>query len=237
MGSNPHAGHRERMRKRYLQEGPDGFADHELLEMLLFGIIPRGDVNEIAHNLLHTFGSFYNMITADPYEIAKLKDVGLNTGIFLSQLHELMRRCEREKRESKPVLSSPAASVNYCLSLLSNCLKERFYVVCMYARRNVLHHAMVSEGTLLGSTVLPRDVVEVAIRYRATSVLFCHNHPGGRAYPSGDDITLTLELKKLLSALEVQVIDHIIVAEQAYFSFAQNGLMKQGAMEKYLLRA
>ncbi len=227
MGNNSHAGHRDRMRKRFLQEGPDGFADHELLEMLLYGVIPRGNTNEIAHDLLETFGSFTNIISADPYEIAKISGVGLNTGAYLSLLHEIFRRFEKERLDEKPALVSSTAAIKYCLSLASNCLRERFYLVCLDSRRNVLHTAMISEGSLLGSNVLPRDVVQAAMRYRATGVIFCHNHPGGRAYPSNDDIGLTLELKKLLKALEIEVIDHVIVAERNYFSFAENGLMKR----------
>lgn len=236
MGSNPHAGHRERMRQRFLREGADGFADHELLEMLLYGMIPRGDVNEAAHELLATFGSLQNLLAADPYEIAKLRGIGLNTGVFFSLIHELIRRYESEKIEKRKALLSLPAVAEFCVALASNCLKERFYLICLDARRNVLHSALISEGSLMGSAVLPRDVVEAAMRHRAASVIFCHNHPIGGAYPSNDDIRLTLELKRLLHALEIQVVDHVIVAEHSHFSFAENGMMRQDTMEKYLLR-
>lgn len=236
MERKTHIGHRERMRQRYLQEGADGFADHELLEMLLYGTLPRGDVNEAAHELLYTFGNFQNLLAADPYEIAKLHGLGLNTGIFFSLIHELFRRYESERLEKKTALHSLSAVAEYCIGIASNCLKERFYLICLDARRNVLHTTMISEGSLMGSTVLPRDVVEAAMRHRAAGVIFCHNHPAGRAYPSNDDIRLTLELKRLLYALEIQVVDHVIVAEQSYFSFAENGMMRQDVMEKYLLR-
>ena len=89
---NIHGGHRDRMRSRYLQEGPDGFADHELLEMLLYGCIPRGDTNPVAHLLLKEFGSLSNLLESDAHEIAKTEGVGLKSAIFLTQLHEVIRR-------------------------------------------------------------------------------------------------------------------------------------------------
>ena len=89
---NIHGGHRDRMRSRYLQEGPDGFADHELLEMLLYGCIPRGDTNPVAHLLLKEFGSLSNLLESDAHEIAKTEGVGLKSAVFLTQLHEVIRR-------------------------------------------------------------------------------------------------------------------------------------------------
>ena len=104
--SSIHEGHRDRMRNRYLQEGADGMASHEILEILLYGTIPRGDTNEIAHHLLDEFGSISNLIEADPHEIAKTAGVGIKSAVFLSLLHELVLRYEREKLEQKPALTS-----------------------------------------------------------------------------------------------------------------------------------
>ncbi len=117
---NIHGGHRDRMRSRYLQEGPDGFADHELLEMLLYGCIPRGDTNPVAHLLLKEFGSLSNLLESDAHEIAKTEGVGLKSAIFLTQLHEVIRRYEREKLGSKPELTSITRCVEYCRQLLSH---------------------------------------------------------------------------------------------------------------------
>lgn len=235
MGENLHGGHRERMRSRYLQEGPDGFADHELLEMLLYGCIPRGDTNPIAHQLLNEFGSLSNLLESDAYEIAKTEGVGLKSAIFLTQLHEVIRRYEREKLGSKPELTSISYCVEYCRRLLSHYTNERFYIICLDSRRRVIHVAKLAEGTVGSVYVSNRQAVEVALRYKSAAVIFCHNHPGGRVTPSNADISLTATLKKLLDAMDVKVLDHIIIGENGnHFSFFENGLLKNEEDEEEL---
>ena len=224
--SNIHEGHRERMRSRFLQEGADGMATHEILEMLLYGTIPRGDTNEIAHHLLDEFGSISNLIEADPHEIAKTAGVGIKSAVFLSLLHELVLRYEREKLDQKPVLTSISRSVEYCRALLAFRPTERFYVICLDSRRKILHTSKISEGTVNDAAVSPRMVAEKALRYQATSVLLCHNHPKGSVKPSFDDINLTARLNRMLEPLGVEVVDHIIIGENEYFSFFENDLLK-----------
>ena len=224
--SNIHEGHRERMRSRFLQEGADGMATHEILEMLLYGTIPRGDTNEIAHHLLDEFGSISNLIEADPHEIAKTAGVGTKSAVFLSLLHELVLRYEREKIEQKPALTSISRSVEYCRALLAFRPTERFYVICLDSRRKILHTSKISEGTVNDAVVSPRMVAEKALRYQATSVLLCHNHPKGSVKPSFDDINLTARLKRMLEPLGVEVVDHIIIGENEYFSFFENYLLQ-----------
>lgn len=225
MGS-VHDGRRDRMRKRFLKERADGFADHELLEMLLYGVIPRGDTNEIAHQLLDEFGSFSNLIEADPHEITKTAGIGEKSAIFLSLLHELVRRYEREKLEQKSALTSIGSAVEHCASLLAYCVTERFYVICLDSRRNVIHTSKISEGTVGEALINPRAVVEVAMRYNATSILLCHNHPRGSVRPSYSDITLTTNLRKWLEPFGIEIMDHIIIGEKQYYSFFENDMLK-----------
>ena len=221
-----HDGHRDRMRERFLLEGPDGLADHELLEMLLYGTIPRGNTNEVAHSLLDEFGSFTNLIESDPHEITKTAGVGEKSAIFLSLLHELVRRYENEKLEEKSALTSISRCADYCMTLLRFCATERFYVICLDSRRRVIHTAKVSEGTVGHAHVPIRTVVEKALRYNATGIVLCHNHPRGNVRPSNDDIHLTSELKKALLPLGIEVVEHIIVGDHQYFSFFENDLLK-----------
>ncbi|MBR5122694.1 MAG: DNA repair protein RadC [Anaerotignum sp.] len=223
--SNIHEGHRDRMRSRFLQEGADGFADHEILEMLLYGTIPRGDTNEIAHHLLDEFGSISNLIEADPHEITKTAGVGLKSGVFLSLLHELVRRYEKEKLEMKPALTSILRTVDYCKALVAFRPTECFYVIFLDGRRQILHTSKISEGTVNDTAVSPRIVVEKALRYKATGVVLCHNHPNGTVKPSFDDIQLTLSLKKLMQPLGIDVVDHIVIGANEYFSFFENDML------------
>ena len=201
--------------------------DHELLEMLLYGCIPRGDTNPVAHLLLKEFGSLSNLLESDAHEIAKTEGVGLKSAIFLTQLHEVIRRYEREKLGSKPELTSITRCVEYCRQLLSHYSTERFYIICTDSRRRVIHVAKLAEGTVGSVFVSNRQAVEVALRYKSAGVIFCHNHPGGRVTPSNADLTLTVSLKKILDSLGVRVLDHIIIGENgSHFSFFANGLLK-----------
>ena len=229
--SNIHEGHRDRMRTRYLQEGADGMASHEILEILLYGTIPRGDTNEIAHHLLDEFGSISNLIEADPHEIAKTAGVGIKSAVFLSLLHELVLRYEREKLEQKPALTSIPRSVDYCKALLAFRPRECFYAICLDSRRKIIHTSKISEGTVNDAAVSPRLVVEKALRYKATGILLCHNHPSGNVKPSYEDIILTNQLKNMLEPLGVQVVDHIIVGENQYFSFFENDMLRSSSKE------
>jgi len=230
--SNIHEGHRDRMRLRFLQEGADGMATHEILEMLLYGTIPRGDTNEIAHHLLDDFGSITNLLEADPYEIAKTAGVGVKSAVFISLLHELIRRYEREKTDQKPSLTSLPRSVDYCKALLAYRPTECFYAVCLDSRRKIIHTSKISEGTINDAAVSPRMVVEKALRYKATGILLCHNHPGGNVTPSYADINMTNQLRKMLGPLGVEVIDHIIIGENQYFSFFENHMLKSNLTEE-----
>ncbi|MBQ2412730.1 MAG: DNA repair protein RadC [Anaerotignum sp.] len=229
--SSIHEGHRDRMRNRYLQEGADGMASHEILEILLYGTIPRGDTNEIAHHLLDEFGSISNLIEADPHEIAKTAGVGIKSAVFLSLLHELVLRYEREKLKQKPALTSIPRSVDYCKTLLAFRPRECFYAICLDSRRKIIHTAKISEGTVNDAAVSPRLVVEKALRYKATGILLCHNHPSGNVKPSYEDIILTNQLKNMLEPLGVQVVDHIIIGENQYFSFFENDMLRSSSKE------
>ena len=223
--SNVHEGHRDRMRRRYLEGGPDGFANHELLEMLLYGTIPRGDTNEIAHHLLDEFGTIANLIEADPYEIAKTSGIGIKSAVFLSLLHELVCRYEGEKREPKEALTSIARAVEYSSMLLAFRPTERFYAVFLDSRRQVVHTSKIAEGTISEAMVSPRLIVEKALRYQSTGVLLCHNHPGGNVRPSREDIELTVRLRNMLEPLGIMIMDHVIIGENQYFSFFENDML------------
>lgn len=226
MSGNIHEGHRDRMRARFLQEGPDGFADHELLEMLLYGVIARGDTNPLAHALLREFGSLSNLVEAEAEDIAQIHGVGKKTAVFLSLLHELNRRCQKEKLEQKATITSTQRAAEYCRMLLMNCTTERFYVICLDSRRRVIHTAKIAEGTVAEALVQPRKVMEAALRSKATGVVLCHNHPAGNIRPSGDDLALTVNLRKMLNLVGVETVDHIIIGENSYYSFAENGMLK-----------
>lgn len=231
MASDIHAGHRERMRKRFLQEGGEGFADHELLEMLLYYAIPRGDLNPLAHRMIHEFGSLQTLIEAEPMAISKLCGVSQRLAILISLQKELSRRYVQSRWKEKPVLNSLVRAKGFCTDLMAYKNKEHFYAVCLDNRRRLIHAVKIAEGTVQEAAVHPRQIAEAAMKTQAASMILTHNHPGGSSRPTLEDIDLTSRLRQMLATLEVQLIDHIIVADHDTFSFLENKLLNDDNLE------
>ena len=221
---NPHAGHRKKLRLRYMNEkGFEHFQDHQILELLLFYANPRGDTNPIAHELLSTFGTLKNVLEASPAQLMTVHGVGENAATLLSMVVPLTRVWHRCAMETPSRIASTRDAASYCLSLLAGLRSERFYVVCLNAQCQLLGQRCISEGTLSEVAAYPRSVVETALNLNAHSVLLCHNHPGGTCAPSREDVASTLQLQRILSALGIVLLDHIIVAGPNTYSLMQHG--------------
>ena len=227
MSEHVHKGHRERMRQRFLVEGTKGFADHELLELLLYYTVPRGDVNPLAHRMLAEFGTLSMLLSADPADISRRCGVKESTAVLLVLQSALAHRLQQEKWRDKPVLDSVSKAGAFAVDLLSHYHYERFYVLCLDNRKQLIHSCMISEGTVDESVVYPRLVVEAALRYQASSVILMHNHPGGTLMPSFSDVELTARMARILHEIGIEVADHIIVAENQYFSFLEHDYLKE----------
>jgi len=223
---NTHKGHRQRVKSRYLAEGLDSFEDHEILEMLLFYCIPMKDTNDLAHRMLNEYGSLANLFEADVNDICKRCGVSENTAIFLSLIPSLTRRYYKSKLGEKVVINSSSKAGEYAIALFAGRTYEAFYVICLDANNRVKHATLLQEGTIDEVNAYPRLVVEAAIRHKANSVILMHNHPGGTLYPSSMDIKLTKRIVIVLEAISINVMDHIIVADDRYFSFAENKLFE-----------
>lgn len=225
---NPHKGHRERLRSRFLEEGLDGFEDHQILELLLFHVVPRGDTNPIAHRLIDRFGSFAAVLEADPCDLATVDGVGKQAAAFISMFPAVTRRYFHDRvAKGKSKLTTSEAVAEYIVPLMAGRSEEVFYVLCMDTHCRVRYPALISEGTVKDAHVHPRHVVEAALRHRAVSVVLAHNHPAGEPKPSRHDHKLTQTLIQVLSPLDIKVLDHLIVAGDQWYSFALNGDLLQ----------
>ncbi|MCE5286851.1 MAG: DNA repair protein RadC [Pelosinus sp.] len=220
-----HGGHRERVRKRFLEEGLDGFADHQVLELLLFYCIPIKDTNELAHKLLTEFGSLAGLFEASSEEICTRCHISSNAAVLLSLIPSLARRYFKGKWGEKPLLNSSAKAGEYAVSLFVGRTYEVFYLLCLDAQNRVNYAALVHEGTINEAPVYPRLIVETALRHQASTVILAHNHPGGTLRPSGADKEVTEKIVTALGAIAIQVADHLIVAGQEYYSFMEHGLL------------
>ena len=225
MKENIHNGHRSRVRERYLTQGGDGFADHELLELLLFSCIPMRDTNALAHRLINEFGSLSLLIEANPIDMIKRCNISENTAIFISAQTQLLHRYLQNKQEKRKLLNSSQAVGEFSLGLLAHVHCERFYMLCLDTSHRLLNTVLLAEGTVREAIVYPRSIVENALRFQSSSVILLHNHPGGSLSPSLSDISLTTTVVKTLNLIDIEVADHIIVAENNYFSFAEENMI------------
>lgn len=224
MEKNLHAGHREKMRDRFIREkGFENFEDHQILEMLLYYARAQGDTNPVAHALLEEFGSLKGVLEARPEQLMQVPGIGKQQAVLIGMvvpLTKVWHRCAMEKPDR---IGNSREAENYCLSILAGERTERFYVVSLNAKCNVLGRRKISEGSLSEVSAYPRMVMETALNYNAHSVLLCHNHPGGTCAPSPEDISSTLQLQRLLNGVGILVLDHIIVANDKTYSMIQHG--------------
>lgn len=218
-----HAGHRQRMRERFRQEGLDGFAPHEVLELLLFYARARGNVNPLAHELLDTFGSLKGVLEARPEQLLQVEGVGEETATLLSLMVPMFRKYQECVCQERQFLNHCSAAEEYCTALLAGLRTERFYVISLSADMKVLGQRAVGEGSLTEVNAYPRLVVETALNYNAYGVLLCHNHPGGVAQPSDDDLASTRSIQDVLTRLNILLLDHIIVSGNDAYSMTMHG--------------
>lgn len=225
MTSNVHQGHRLRVKERFLNEGLDSFSDHQILELLLFYCIPMKDTNDLSHALIQEFGTLDKLLEANPKDISQRCKVSENTSILISMIPQLTRRYLKLKSGEKPMLNSSTKAGDYAVALLTGRVYEGFYVICLDSQNRVNHAELVHEGTINEAPVYPRLIVETALRHRANSIILAHNHPGGTLQPSLADVEITKKIIIALEPISIKVIDHIIVAGDSYYSFAEKGLM------------
>lgn len=220
-----HDGHRSRLRQRFLKEGLDNFQGHEIIEMLLSYAIPRKDTNPLAHELINKYGSLSGLLEADPKELSKNPGIGEYSAVLLAIIPSLTRRYLKDKWGEKPVLHSTKVAGEFIKTLFAGRTYEVFYVICLDSQGRVIYPALVHEGTINQAPVYTRIIVETVLRHKAHSVILAHNHPGGSLQPSEADIESTKKIVTALNAIDIPVIDHIIIASDQYISLSSLGLL------------
>ena len=228
MSDNLHKGHRVRVKKQFMNFGLDAFNDHQVLELLLFYCVPMKDTNELAHEMLNEFGSLVNLFEADPTLIMSRCRVSMNVAVLISMIPQLFRRYSTNKfLVDRPVLNSTKKIGNYAVALMMGKVIENFYLICLNNQRKLIEAVLVSEGTIDEIPIYPRKIVEIVLKYNATSIVLVHNHPGGSFEPSLPDIEATQKIIRALEPLDIEVLDHIVVAGNAYYSFVERGTIQE----------
>lgn len=211
-----HAGHRDRLRERFLRSGMDDFADHEVIELLLTYAIPRMDVNEQAHALIDRFGSVAGVLDADVKGISAVKGVGEKAAHFLKMLPEVFRRYEVNKCDTAEPYNTVAKIGDFLHAKYTGVTVERVYLILLDNSMKMTACVSLCEGSVNCSTVTVRKIAELALFNHAAAVVLAHNHPRGLAIPSGSDIEVTQTVESALETVSVPLLEHIIVTENSY---------------------
>ncbi|MCL2664477.1 MAG: DNA repair protein RadC [Defluviitaleaceae bacterium] len=225
---NIHEGRRERIRQRYIENGLENFAEHEVLEFLLFYCYPQRDTNAIAHKMMDEFGSLHNLMEAGIKTVMQKCGVSENVAVLVSLVPKLANRYFRSKWDRKVVFESGETAGEYAAALYVGMTNEAFHVICLDKQKRLNYVACISEGTIDESAAYPREIVNAVMTHQAAAVILAHNHPGGTARPSQQDNAATARIVEGLKFINVAVADHIIVAGGQYFSYASRGLYVEG---------
>ena len=210
-----HGGHRKRIDKKTRLVGLEFLEEHEQLEKLLFAVIPRGNTNELAIKLIDEFGSIHGVLSADVEQLKSVDGVGARTAEFLHDMMPLLgvvQRSAMADANGKVVVDSPEKRGEFAKTFFYGKLVENLYMVSINSSGQVIGIDKISEGTSTVASVSLHIIAKRAILNEAYAVMLMHNHPGGRLEPSMADITLTREVKEALAAIDVALIDHVIVA-------------------------
>lgn len=219
-----HEGHRKRLKERFLTKGFSGFADHNILELILFYSIPRKDTNEIAHRLLKRFGSLSAVFDAHMDELTAVDGVGESTAVLIKMFPEAARAYMNDKVKDGVVLDSSEKAGAYLVPRYVGIQNEVIILICLDAKCKVISCSQIVEGSVNATEVSIRKILETAIRCRATSVIISHNHPSGIAVPSHEDVVTTAKIKKSLEIVGIEFNDHIIVADEDFVSMRDSNM-------------
>ena len=232
MSEKDNQGHRERIREKFLKNGIDGFAEYEILELLLTYCIPRKDTKPIAKELLNKFKSLDNIFKADFDKLSAIDGLGKNSIVFLKLIGDLPSIIYKDELKNKKLVDKETLKISnkdILLKYLRNKIGyeeiEKFYVLYLSSSNEVIEFEENSVGTLDRSSVYPREIYKKIINLNAKSVILAHNHPSDNITPSKCDIELTNEIAKGLKNFGALLIEHIIITKNSYFSFLEEGLI------------
>jgi DNA repair protein RadC len=217
--ATPHYyGHRERLRGRFREAGPEALADYELLELVLFRAIPQRDVKPLAKKLIATFGSFAEVIAAPETRLKEIKGLGEAAITEIKIVQAAASRLVRGQVKARAVLSSWSSVLDYCRTAMAFSDKEQFRILFLDKRNQLIADEVQQTGTVDHTPVYPREVVKRALELSATAIILVHNHPSGDPTPSRADIQMTQSIVEVAKPLGISVHDHIIVGKDGHTS-------------------
>ncbi len=224
---NTPLGHRKRLREKFIKSGLKGFHDYEIIELLLSLGTPRRDCKQQAKETIKKFKTLRGVLEAPPEELQQIDGIGSHSAFGIKLVQEVAREFLKEKIIDKPIYKSAQEIFDYLYHSMRDLKKEVFKVIYLNSQSQIIEIADLFEGTINSGVISSREVIESAIKNGAVSLIFAHNHPSGNPEPSKSDKELTRDLVYAGGIMRIRVLDHIIIGNDKYFSFASEGLIEQ----------
>jgi DNA repair protein RadC len=216
-------GHRQRLRERFLAGGLDGFHDYEVIELLLTLAMPRKDGKDAAKEALKRFKTLQGVLEAAPQELGKVNGIGPKNLFGLKLIKAVAERYLEKKLIHKDAINDSKALFDYLHHSIGDKNREFFKIIFLNSKNQVIAASTISEGTLTASSVYPREVIQAALSHDAAALIFAHNHPSGDPKPSSEDVAVTRQLVFAGKVMGMVVHEHLIIGDNRYFSFADQG--------------
>jgi len=224
--AKPHyVGHRERLRQRILERGANALGDYEVIEFLLFGARPRGDVKPLAKELMKRYGSLSAVLSAPADKLAQVPGMGESSVAVLKIVQEAARRLALEDAREATIISSWDKLISYCRIVMSHEKVEQFRLLFLDKKNQLIADELQQTGTVDHTPVYIREVVKRALDLGATALILVHNHPSGDPTPSPADVEMTQDIKNAAEKLGIVIHDHLVIARSGHASFRSLGLL------------
>jgi DNA repair protein RadC len=223
VGPHKGKGHRERLRKKFLTSGLSGFHDYEVIELLLTLATPRKDCKDAAKASLKRFKTLQGVLEASSAALCEVPGIGPKNLLGIKLIKAVADRYLEKRLIHKDPLNNSKELFDYLYHGIRDKRRECFTVLFLDAKNRVLATEILFEGTLTASSVYPREVILAALNHHAAALIFAHNHPSGDPDPSPEDISITRQLIFACRAIGITVHEHLIIGDNRYFSFADQG--------------
>jgi DNA repair protein RadC len=218
-------GHRKRLQKKFTTAGIEALHDYEALELLLTYVIRRQDVKPRAKALLDKFGSLKGILDADSEDLEGIDGIGGRSALLFRLIKEIASLYLKQRALEKKQVSCTTELLDFCRTKMGGKKDEEFCVIYLDAQNQIIEFETIQKGIVNQAVVYPRQVLESALKKKASAIILAHNHPSGHIRPSDADIRLTKSIQETARVLDILVHDHIIIGENRFFSFREEGLM------------
>ena len=226
-----HKGHRRRLREKFLKSGLSGFHDYETVELLLTLGSPRKDCKPQAKEAIKRFKTLRGVLSASAEELQQIEGIGPHSAFGIRLVQELAREFLKGRIVDQTFFKSSREIFDYLYHAMRDLKKELFKVIYLSSQNQIIEVADLFEGTVDSSFISPREIVEGALKDKAAALIFVHNHPSGNPAPSTSDKQLTRQLVYVGKIMQMKVVDHIIIGNDRYYSFADEGLIEEYEMD------